>query len=132
MTMERVLARVPDYAQRTTAYQPDASVVEMMKSYVKPEDRIEVFMGTWCSDSQREVPKLLRILGDLKSQGVEIPATFFALDRSKQKPAALVAGKDVQKVATFIYYRGDRELGRIVERPQGVFEDDLLALAAAQ
>ncbi|HUP58939.1 MAG TPA: HEAT repeat domain-containing protein [Thermoanaerobaculia bacterium] len=133
MTMERLLSRVPDYAQRTSAYQPDATVVEMMKSYVKPDDRIEVYMGTWCSDSQREVPKLLRIVGDLKSQhGVELPTTFYALDRSKQKPAALVAGKDVQKVATFIYYRGDRELGRIVERPQAVFEDDLLALAAKQ
>ena len=132
MTMDRLLARVPDYTQRRDEYQPDASVVEMMKSYVKPEDHIEVFMGTWCSDSQREVPKLLRIVSDLKTQGVELPATFYALDRSKQKPANLVAGKDVQKVATFIYYRGDRELGRIVERPQGVFEDDLLALAAKQ
>src|SRR5688500_15881431 len=68
---------------------------------------------------------------DLKSQhGVDLPTAFFALDRSKQQPAALVAGKDVEKVATFIYYRGDRELGRIVERPQAVLEDDLLALAA--
>ncbi len=90
-------------------------------------------MGTWCHDSQREVPKFLRIVEDLRSQhGVALPATFVAVDRSKQKPAALIAGKDLQKVATFIYYRGDRELGRIVERPQGVFEDDLLALAAKE
>jgi hypothetical protein len=33
-------------------------------------------------------------------------------------------------VATFIYYRDGQELGRIEERPQGVFEDDLLAIAA--
>jgi cyclophilin family peptidyl-prolyl cis-trans isomerase len=30
----------------------------------------------------------------------------------------------------FIYYRGDQKLGRIVERPTSLFEDDLLAIAA--
>ncbi|HEX2121789.1 MAG TPA: peptidylprolyl isomerase, partial [Thermoanaerobaculia bacterium] len=79
MTTERLLARVPDYAERRGGYTPDATVVEMMKSYVRPEDRVEVYMGTWCHDSQREVPKFLRILDDLRSQfGVELPATFVA------------------------------------------------------
>src|SRR5687768_9786833 len=107
------------------------TVVEMMKSYVREGDRVEVYMGTWCPDSVREVPKFLRIREDLKSQfGVELPATFVAVDRAKQQPAALIAGKDVQKIATFIYYRGDREVGRIVERPSGLFEDDLLGIVA--
>jgi thiol-disulfide isomerase/thioredoxin len=89
-------------------------------------------MGTWCPDSQREVPRFLRIVDDLRAQhGVELPVTFVALDRSKQKPAELIAGKQVEKVATFIYYRGAEELGRIVEKTQSpLFEDDLLALLA--
>ena len=111
---------------------PDAAVLDMMRSYVHPEDHLEVYMGTWCPDSEREVPKFLRILDDLRAQyGVEIPVTFYALDRSKQKPAELIAGKHVDKVATFIYYRGDEELGRIVERTQSpLFEDDLLTIVA--
>jgi len=130
---EQLLKIIPDYEQRSKDYQPDGTVVEMMKSYVQPDDRVEVYMGTWCPDSQREVPKLLRILGDLRSQyGVELPATFVALDKSKQKPPELIRGKSIDKVATFIYYRGDQELGRIVEKPASpLFEDDLLALAAA-
>ena len=56
--------------------------------------------------------------------------TFFALDKSKAAPADLVRGKDITKVSTFIYYRGDQELGRIEERPTSLFEDDLLAIAA--
>lgn len=131
MPADRLLTRVPGYEEARTDYRADGDAVEMLKSYVKPDDRVEVIMGTWCSDSLREVPKFLRIVDDLKTQfGVELPATFVAVDRSKQKPAELIANKDVQKVATFIYYRGDRELGRIVERPQGLFEDDLLAIAA--
>jgi len=124
-TVERLIARVPGYEERRNDYHADVAAVEMLKTYVKPDDHVEVIMGTWCSDSLREVPKFLRIVDDLKSQfGVELPATFVAVDRAKQKPV------QVPRVATFIYYRGDRELGRIVERPTGLFEDDLLAIAA--
>ena len=132
MSASRLIERVPDYAQRKTAYAPDITVLEMMKSYIRADDHVEVYMGTWCPDSQREVPKLLRILDDLHSQfGVELPVKFVALDRDKAKPADLIAGKHIEKVATFIYYRGDEELGRIVERTQSpLFEDDMLALLA--
>jgi hypothetical protein len=58
--------------------------------------------------------------------------SFVAVDRSKSKPAAAIAGHHLEKVATFIYYRGDRELGRIVEKPTGLLEDDLLAIVATK
>ncbi|HEX6101367.1 MAG TPA: peptidylprolyl isomerase [Thermoanaerobaculia bacterium] len=134
MTADRLVARIPDYAQRKTDYTPDTTVLEMIQPYIQPNDHVEVYMGTWCADSQREVPKFLRILDDLRAQhGVELPAKFVALDRSKQKPAELIAGKHVEKVATFIYYRGEEELGRIVERTQSpLFEDDLLTIVAKQ
>jgi cyclophilin family peptidyl-prolyl cis-trans isomerase/HEAT repeat protein/thiol-disulfide isomerase/thioredoxin len=127
----RLLARVPDYAERKASYKPDETVLEMVKDAFHPGDRIEVYMGTWCSDSQREVPKFLRIVDELKSRyGVDVPVSFVAVDRAKQKPADLLAGKHIEKVATFIYYRGETELGRIVEKPASLFEDDLLVMAS--
>lgn len=130
MTAERLISLVPEYQERRDSYAADITVLEMMKSQVRAGDRLEVFLGTWCPDSQREVPKLLRILDDLKSQfGVDLPVTYLAMDRSKLIPAAPAAGKHITKLSTFIYYRGDRELGRIEERPIGVFEDALLTLA---
>lgn len=133
-TADRLLDRVPGYAERKSGYTPDITVLEMMKSYVQAGDRMEVYMGTWCSDSQREVPKFLRILEDLHAQfGVELPVRFVAVDRAKQQPAALIDGKHVDKVATFIYFRGNEEVGRIVEHTQSpLFEDDLLALVATK
>jgi cyclophilin family peptidyl-prolyl cis-trans isomerase/HEAT repeat protein len=132
ITPERMLTRLPEYTQRHDAYAPDITVLEMMKSYVKAGDRVEVYMGTWCSDSQREVPKFLRILDDLKSNfGVELPVSYVAVDRAKHEPSNLLTGKSVDKVATFIYYRGEQELGRIVEKPQSPqFEDDMLTIVA--
>jgi cyclophilin family peptidyl-prolyl cis-trans isomerase len=134
VTAEKLLATVPSYQQRRSEYTPDITVIEMMKSYVRAGDRVEVYMGTWCTDSEREVPKFLRITEDLKRQfGVELPVTFVAVDRSKHEPAALLAGQSVEKVESFSYYSGDEELGRIVERPRGTqFEDDLLTIVAAR
>ena len=134
MTPERLLSMVPEYSDRKTSYKPDLSVLEMVKDSIRDGDRVEVYMGTWCKDSQREVPKFLRILDDLRAQyNVTLPVTFVAVDRAKQQPASLIAGKHVEKVATFIYYRGDTELGRIVETTQSpLFEDDLLTIVAKQ
>jgi cyclophilin family peptidyl-prolyl cis-trans isomerase/HEAT repeat protein len=131
LTLEKLLEVVPSYLESKARYQPDASVVEMIAAAVRPGDHIEVYMGTWCPDSAREIPKLLKIDDMLRSShSSALPMTFFALDKSKAAPVELVRGKDITKVSTFIYYRGDQELGRIEERPTSLFEDDLLAIAS--
>jgi cyclophilin family peptidyl-prolyl cis-trans isomerase len=131
LSLEKLIEVVPSYLQTKAQYQPDASIVEMIASSVKPGDRLEVYMGTWCVDSAREVPKLLKIDDMMRSNhGTTLPIAFFALDKSKAAPVDLVRGKSITKVSTFIYYRGNEELGRIEERPTSLFEDDLLAIAA--
>ncbi|HUP45209.1 MAG TPA: peptidylprolyl isomerase [Thermoanaerobaculia bacterium] len=131
LTLDQLLEILPHYVERRDAYAADATVVEMIASSAKPGDRIEVYMGTWCVDSAREVPKLLKIDRMLReNHSTSIPMIFLALDRSKAEPAELVRGKNIEMVSTFIYYRGDEELMRIVERPVSLFEDDLLAIAA--
>ncbi|MBK5258559.1 MAG: peptidylprolyl isomerase [Thermoanaerobaculia bacterium] len=128
---ERVLSILPEYAAAKAAYQPDETVVEMIAAAMQPGDRMEIIMGTWCSDSLREVPRFLKIADVMREKyGKELPLSVIAVDRSKTQPADLIANKSIEKVATFIYYRGEQELGRIVERPVAVFEDDLLAIAA--
>ena len=131
LSLQKLIEVVPSYLQSNAQYQPDPSIVEMIASSVKPGDRLEVYMGTWCVDSAREVPKLLKIDDVMRNNhGTTLPISFFALDKSKAAPAELVRGKSITKVSTFIYYRGDQELGRIEERPTSLFEDDLLAIAA--
>jgi cyclophilin family peptidyl-prolyl cis-trans isomerase/HEAT repeat protein len=131
MKLDRIVGVVPDYRQLRDDYAVDETVVEIIAERLQPQDRVEVYMGTWCPDSKREVPKFLKIHSLLKEKfGKELPVSYVAVDRSKTKPADLLAGKHVEKIATFIYYRGDAELGRIVETPQGIFEDDLLTIVA--
>ncbi len=131
MTTDRILSVVPEYASRKVDYQPDPAILEFMASSIQPGDRVEVYLGTWCPDSQREVPKYLKILDMLKERyGKDLPSSYVAVDRSKTRPADLLSGKSIEKIATFIYYRGNQELGRIVEKPTGLLEDDLLAIVA--
>jgi cyclophilin family peptidyl-prolyl cis-trans isomerase len=130
MSREQIVALLPNYAAGAAEYKADPSIVDMIGAAMQPGDRLEIFMGTWCSDSAREVPKMLRIADDLRAAGRDLPLTFFAVDRSKVAPEELTRGRNIEKVSTFIYYRGDRELGRIVERPVGIFEDDLLAIVS--
>ncbi|MFZ2493157.1 MAG: peptidylprolyl isomerase, partial [Thermoanaerobaculia bacterium] len=129
VTSELVIS-LPDYGPIKASYTPDASLVDYMATTVRPGDRVEVYLGTWCDDSQREVPRFLRILDALAAQGKTVPITFVAIDRSKTKPAELIAGKSIEKVPTFIYYRDDAELGRIVEKPATLLEDELLAITS--
>jgi cyclophilin family peptidyl-prolyl cis-trans isomerase/HEAT repeat protein/thiol-disulfide isomerase/thioredoxin len=127
---ERLLI-LPEYRERMADYEPDPAVVEMIAASVQQGDRISVYLGTWCADSQREIPRFLKIL-QLAEQlyGTSIPVDWIAIDRSKREPAALVEGKSIALVPTFIYYRSGEEIGRIVERSEGLFEDHLLRLAA--
>jgi cyclophilin family peptidyl-prolyl cis-trans isomerase len=128
-TPERLLALVPEYEERKNDYAPDRDVVQMLSASLQPGDRIEVFLGTWCGDSQREVPRFFKILDLLKNEfHVELPVSYVALNRAKKEPSTLIDGKTIELVATFIVYRGDKEIGRITEKPNGLLEDDLLLI----
>jgi cyclophilin family peptidyl-prolyl cis-trans isomerase/HEAT repeat protein len=132
MTVEDLMRIVPEYPERRASYTPDPDVVSYMASLVQPGDRLTVVLGTWCHDSQREVPRLVRILDDLRALGVDIPVRFIAVNREKNEPSDLIDGMGIEMVSTIAYTREGAELGRIVETPEGLLEDHLLRLVMAQ
>ena len=91
---------------------------------------IQVFMGTWCSDSQREIPALHKILetADFDENNMEI----IAVNRDKTTPNGLEKGMDIQYVPTLIFYKNKKELGRIVEMPVETLEKDMLAILSGK
>lgn len=88
-----------------------------------------VFVGTWCGDSRREVPRFLRIAEEAGIPPERI--RLYNLDRTKTSPDGLTARWEIERVPTFIVLRGGREIGRIVERPRSTLEGDLLMILAA-
>lgn len=95
---------------------------------VSVKDRLEdinvtVVMGTWCSDSQREVPRFYKILDYLEFNESNID--LICVDRAKAGVADEVDGLNIKLVPTFIFYKDGKELGRIVETPEATLEKDL-------
>ena len=84
---------------------------------------IKVILGTWCSDSQREIPRLLKILDLLQFPKDNLK--LICIDRSKNAEGTEAADLDVQLVPTIIFYLGETEMGRIIESPEVSLESDM-------
>ncbi len=124
----QVLA-VPGWAEVHDAAEIDAEAAQALGE-VPPGATLDVFLGTWCSDSRREVPRFLRAL----SARGEVPFTvrYVGVDRSVAEPAGLLAGRDIRFVPTFIVRRDGAEVGRVVESaPRGI-EVEVHALLAGE
>ena len=86
--------------------------------------QIDVYFGTWCHDSEREVPKLLKLL----KANNHITSTLIALDYQKGDPQALAKENKIKYTPTIIIYRDNsrkEELGRIIERPNESLVEDI-------
>ncbi|MBX2827425.1 MAG: thioredoxin family protein [Flavobacteriaceae bacterium] len=92
--------------------------------------KIKTFMGTWCEDSQREVPALFKILDqvDYKDDHIEM----VAMTHDKTTPQAFEKDLNIEYVPTIIFYRDGAELNRIVEYPHGTLENDILTILKGQ
>src|SRR5262245_31855033 len=128
-TRERIEA-VPEWAAAEAAAQPDVEACKALAS-VPPGAEVTVFLGTWCGDSRREVPRFWKALD---AAGPEVPFAvhYIGVDRQKKEPSAPVTNNDIRYVPTFIVFREGREIGRIVEESPHGIENDLLALLTGQ
>lgn len=124
-TREKVEAS-PEWVQAEVEAKPDAGAAQALGT-VEPGAEVTVFLGTWCGDSRREVPRLWKAL-DTEGGAVPFQIRYIAVDHDKKQPADLIKENDVRYLPTLIVRRGGHEVGRIVETsPHGV-EQDLLAL----
>jgi thiol-disulfide isomerase/thioredoxin len=86
--------------------------------------KIEAFLGTWCHDSQREVPHLLKVL-----QGNEqVELVLIALDYQKSEPHGRAKLAQIKYTPTFVVSLDGKEVGRIIERPKKSLVDDISAM----
>lgn len=110
-------------------YSPNQKVLGSLKEALEGK-KMTIFMGTWCEDSQRQVPALLNVLDAIKYDTSTI--NLITVSEEKDTPEGLEEGFDIQFVPTIILYDGDQELGRIVEYPIQTLEEDLLKIAKGE
>lgn len=126
VTREQIEAAAPQWVQIQVESKIDSEVARALAS-VAPGAEVTVFLGTWCGDSGREVPRFWRAL-DEAGDAVPFQVRYIAVDEEKKQPAEAVTGNDIRYVPTFIVRREGREVGRIVEESPNGIEKDLLAL----
>jgi len=83
---------------------------------------ILVFMGTWCHDSNREIPRLMRVCEEL---GIYDQLELYGVDVNKKSRLGKEKDYNVRKTPTIIFMRDGVEIARILEEPEISFEQDL-------
>lgn len=136
VTREAWLAFDPDLSQEIADYEPSPDLVKAL-SYLRRDVTVTVVLGTWCSDSRREVPRFWKLLDQADMQGVTL--VMLAVGRADAPEAAAWeqehgvtpgyrARFDVELVPTFIVTEDGKELGRIIETPEVSLEADLAGI----
>jgi predicted peptidase len=137
VTREGINEHLPGWDAEYFDYSPDAGLMPRLEELMSGVE-ITCVIGTWCSDTEREIPRLWKILegvgypiddvemlavGSSKfTRDMPIPADVFEWSQNVK------AWYDVEAVATIIITRDGKELGRIVESPEESLEKDLIEI----
>ncbi len=84
---------------------------------------IEIFMNIKCHDSEREVPRFLKILNSLNFSKENLRIVL--LNPDKKTANGLEIGKKITNTPTIIFLKNSNEENRIVEFPYETLEKDI-------
>jgi hypothetical protein len=119
----------PMYDRQYLKYSPSAAIIEGIKS-MPNGTKVTIIMGTWCIDSKLQVPHFYKILD--KAGISEGETTLICVDEHKKVADGSIDNLNIERVPTFIVYRNEAELGRIVESPKDTLEEDLLDILSSK
>jgi len=106
-------------------YKTKADIIEKIRQSIF-DKRITIVLGTWCEDSQQQVPRFIKILDQIDYNSSMVD--FFCVDRNKTAGQTDISALNIAKVPTFIVYDQHGEMGRIIETPELSLEEDLLTI----
>ncbi|MBX7195171.1 MAG: thioredoxin family protein [Sandaracinaceae bacterium] len=120
-------AAVPAWRDAIAAADPADETARALHD-VPPGAEVDVFLGTWCGDSRREVSRLFVALEIAERAGaLPFAVRFIGVDRAKVAPG-LSEDAGLRYVPTIVVRRDGVEVGRVVETATRGIEQDLLDL----
>ncbi|MHA7128252.1 hypothetical protein [Algoriphagus namhaensis] len=92
---------------------------------------VEIYLGTWCGDSKRWVPRFVKIWNELglDENRLHFIALYDGKELYKQGPNGEEKGKRIHRVPTFVFKENGEEYARMVEYPVNDLETDLAQIA---
>lgn len=82
---------------------------------------MQLFLGSYCPDSKKWVPRFYALKDELPIGEVSI----ISVDTTKKDEKGIWEDVGLKKIPTFIIYNGTDEVGRITEKPKGRLEKNL-------
>ncbi len=106
-------------------YYPHPEVIDILRKLANEDGyRYMVFAGTWCSDSEEQMPRIFQLFVETGISDEKI--SLYGVNREKKDISGMAEKHGIQFVPTLIIFYGERELGRIIETPETNWEEDLL------
>lgn len=117
------------FTPEEASYIPNQETLFSLRN-LNQDYNITIVMGTWCDDSKQQVPRFYKILNliDFDLSKVKL----ITVDRSKTTPEKFEEGLTITNVPTFIFYKNEKELHRIVETPIESLEKDMFKIITEQ
>lgn len=123
----KILATGQEWKDNYMRYRVDESFLDTLKTKIGDNLKIDVYLGTWCSDSLNNVPKFIKII-EAVGKG-NLPVNYYNVKRKPSRDVKYyVEDLKVERVPTFIFYRNGKEIGRIVENPKNSLIEDFLEI----
>lgn len=110
-------------------YKVNDERLAQIKPFLK-DKRVVLLMGTWCEDSQREVPGMMKILNAAGYNTAEME--IIAVDEDKKTVEGLEKKYDLTYIPALIFFDGEKEVNRIVEFPINTLEQDMLDILSGK
>lgn len=122
------------YQKNMDKYNPDDDIIARLKKQNLSDYHIKIFFGTWCGDTKRELPVLMKVLNEISFpiDKISFYATSSADTIYKQSKLREEKGLYIFRVATFIIEKKGIEINRIVEYPKISMEIDLLKIMSGE
>jgi len=121
ISTQTLLSDYNKFNQQYNAFTPTEQDVALMQKLEGKE--LIVLFGTWCHDSEREVPKLIKLLEVSKVSLASID--YVAVGYNKRDDGGVAEANDLQYTPTFIVKDNGKELVRVIEKPTATLAQDL-------
>ena len=122
------------YSENYKSYKPQPKSIDNLNELLNNSDfEIEVYFGSWCSDSQRELPRLIKLLEYTKFNFDNLK--LVGVGRDKIVPGISQKQREqlnVTNVPTIIVYEDGQEINRFVEYAQESLEKDMIKILSKQ
>jgi thiol-disulfide isomerase/thioredoxin len=123
--LSAVLDALPEWRRNAAAYKPMIGDVRLLDTLQSPIE-VEIFFGSWCPHCEKSVPKVARLVRELKTANLKfkfhgVPVKFdedpiARMNRIAELPTGIVrqAGKEIARLAETSWERPESALTAVL------------------